>query len=137
MGSITQELSHPRTRKQEPSTGAERGANLGDDVHDAGAVGGAERVDEVADEEGEERHRHAVGHGRHGSHHHQRRVPPVREREQPVHRHRLRAAATSSSSSPAAGIAVSPSRHLPRLIRARHLALLTPRGSGCSCGARD
>lgn len=69
-------------------------------MHDASAVDGAERVDEVAHDEGEERHREPVGDGRGGAHGHHRRVPPVREREQPVHRHRLRLRLRRASPSP-------------------------------------
>lgn len=64
-------------------------------MHDAGTVGGAERVDEIADEEGEERHREPVDDGRGGAHGHHRRIPLVRERKQPVHWHRLRSSPSS------------------------------------------
>jgi hypothetical protein len=91
--------SHPRTRPGTAAAGTERWKrggrarrpDLGDDVHDAGAVRGAERVDEVADEEGEERHRQPVDDCRKGAHRHHRRVPTVREGEESVHRHRPRA----------------------------------------------
>jgi hypothetical protein len=80
----------PQRGRRDGSAGAGR-PDLGDDVHDAGAVRGAERVDEVADEEGEERHRKPVDDCREGAHRHHRRVPTVREGEESVHRHRPRA----------------------------------------------
>lgn len=57
------------------------------------SAGGAEGVDDVADDEGHERLRHPVGRRRRRAHRHQRRVRPVREREQPAQRHARRRAA--------------------------------------------
>ena len=55
--------------------------------HAVGGLGGAEGVDDVAEDEGHERLRHPVGHRGEGAHGHEQGVRPVGEREEPVQRH--------------------------------------------------